>query len=292
MEATSLGRRKRGAKGPGASGTDATLHNEAPTAEPASTENSGKGKKRTRADTTHERTTDNSTIPPGEDTAVLAVKRKRRTKAEMERDRLAEEALRLEKESKKVEGLKRVAHLEAQMAKVDAQANQPRRLRGTSSHAIEPLITPENNTTVEREQATELRGRSESVFEGDVSGGETTDTQLVEYSRARSKKKARIPIRQSINIIKEQLIEEEEEGMSALSDVPEDMNKDETTPRGKQAPRLAEPGATVLENNVQKKTVQVQKVPVSASSDGTSNPKLAPMCVVPYCLVVCKNSNY
>lgn len=282
-----LGRRRRGAKVPGENHV-ATLV-EVPVAQPVTGEDLEKPEKKKRGRPVKQAADNPIMGPSGEDAPLIAqdvaavppVKRKRRTKAEMQRDRLAEEAARLEKDSKKAEALKRVANLEAQMAQVDAQAVQPRRLRQTSGHPVIPLIALSDTAMVESvgDDATEPRGRSESVVEDETSGGETTD---IERAHTRPKKKARIPIRQSIDVLKEQLFGIEEE-KGELSDLSEDEN--EKTPRGKQPnarlTTISEAGKTVLDNNASG-TVP-QKVS-SERSDGASNPRLAPMCVVPFCL--------
>ena len=95
----------------------------------------------------------NANIHPG-----ATIKRKRRTKAEMEADRKKAEEAKKEKLAKKTAGLKKIAELEERMVEEDENdatprpkvpQHHPRALRRRSSHLEIPLYSEDSRKSVE-----------------------------------------------------------------------------------------------------------------------------------------------
>jgi hypothetical protein len=120
--------------------------------------------------------------------------RKRRTKAEMERDRQAEAAASEQNEHKKKQALQRIAKLEDRMAvddekakAVPAQRPRPRPLRRTGAHAVIPLYADEVDEADEAEAVAD----DETYHHGDT-----------DIEEKQPKKKRKAVVRDTIQAIR------------------------------------------------------------------------------------------
>jgi hypothetical protein len=149
----------------------------------------------------------------------LIGKRKRRTKAEMEEVKIAEQEAKAEKERVRREKLERIAALESEMAEEDAREKKaelrpnPRPLKAAKGYRQLPAQLPIDQTDEEASK------HSEEAFtsnQADVS--ERTDEETDQETPKKKKGKVKIPARDAIKAIKEEAASRtREEGTNAVS---------------------------------------------------------------------------
>ena len=160
----------------------------------------------------------NATTHPGEPDVV--VKRKRRTKAQIEADNKAAAEVKAAEEAKRQTGMKKIADLEKTIDEDDLNdvtpkpkaTYRPRPLRRTSSHLLIPL----NNSGPDfSEPVTEQTGNGTEDEYQQPTERESTDIEFEEESAPpKKKKKVKSQVREAIKAAGKEMMMVREEGIT------------------------------------------------------------------------------